>query len=522
MSNKFIVHFESVRKEVKNYPIVYILLSIILFFAIFARVYNVSNNLGFYFDQGRDAMVIWNFWKNGNIFLIGPTTGIAGIFRGPWYYGLITPFYISGQGDPVFPAVFLSLTTVLAIFFLFLIAKELVNREAGLIAATIAAFSYYIVVHSRWLSNPAPMLLISTLLLWTMIQISKRSSSVLARGYGEAKWVWPAIGFLVGMAIQFGSATEIFYIPTVLIFAIWNRKQSPPAKIIILSIGLFFVSFIPQILFDLSKGGVLSKAVVNFLVKKESFKLSLWEVLGIRLNQYKLLYTSLLLPGDLGYLLPFVLGGFWIILAKPRIFIRNHKFKILAIFISLPLFGMLFFQGNYGNVFDYYFSGLYFPLILFFSLPLGYIAKNWGGKLAVITFFLLFFKLNTPVLENYMLRGRTHFTFNDQKKAVEWVYKNAKDENFNVDVYVPPVIPYAYDYLFRWYSFRLGQDFTLVEDQVPLLYTIYELDPPNPQRLDIWLARQETIGKVEEEFGFGGITAQRRKRLQPTTNESIH
>jgi hypothetical protein len=36
--------------------------------------------------------------------------------------------------------------------------------------------------------------------------------------------------------------------------------------------------------------------------------------------------------------------------------------------------------------------------------------------------------------------------------AVDWVFKDAGDRSFNVDVYVPPVISHAYDYLFLWRS----------------------------------------------------------------------
>jgi len=44
------------------------------------------------------------------------------------------------------------------------------------------------------------------------------------------------------------------------------------------------------------------------------------------------------------------------------------------------------------------------------------------------------------------------------------------------------------------------------------LYTLYEIDPPHPERLDAWLARQDGIGKVEETVKFGGITVERRER----------
>ncbi|MBI4157851.1 hypothetical protein HY502_03320, partial [Candidatus Woesebacteria bacterium] len=79
------------------------LIGLLLISAFLLRVYRVGEILGFYFDQGRDALIIWDLWHSGKLFLIGPTTGIAGIFRGPFYYYLIAPFYLLGGGDPVYP-----------------------------------------------------------------------------------------------------------------------------------------------------------------------------------------------------------------------------------------------------------------------------------------------------------------------------------------------------------------------------------------------------------------------------------
>src|SRR3972149_12322614 len=107
--------------ELKFHKIVYFLLTIILVGAFFIRAYRTGDLLAFYFDQGRDALVIWKLWYEGKPFLIGPVTGLSGIFLGPFYYYLIAPFYLVGRGDPVYPAVFLALTTVLALIPLYVI-----------------------------------------------------------------------------------------------------------------------------------------------------------------------------------------------------------------------------------------------------------------------------------------------------------------------------------------------------------------------------------------------------------------
>src|SRR3989304_7653042 len=121
-----------------------LLLGILLFAALIVRLYRLDSLLGFWYDQGRDALVIWDFIHNGKLFLVGPITGIEGIFRGPWYSWLITPFYFLGGGDPVWPAVFLVLTSVFALYILYKVGSEIGGKAVALLSVFIASFSYYL------------------------------------------------------------------------------------------------------------------------------------------------------------------------------------------------------------------------------------------------------------------------------------------------------------------------------------------------------------------------------------------
>jgi hypothetical protein len=178
--------------------------------------------------------------------------------------------------------------------------------------------------------------------------------------------------------------------------------------------------------------------------------------------------------------------------------------------------GMLFFQGNYGNVYDYYFTGYFFIFVVLFSVVLGYSSKKTWGKILIIVFLGVFLKYNLSEIKNYIYTSvelPTTIALGNEKQALDWIYADAAGRDFNTDVYVPPVIPYAYDYLFKWYGgTKYAKTPTL--KQLSLLYTLYEIDPPHPERLEAWLKRQEGIGKIEEEKSFGGITVQRRTRYE--------
>ena len=149
-----------------------IFVAVLLLFAFFLRVYRVNEILGFYYDQGRDGLIIWDLIYKGKFFLIGPTTGIAGIFRGPFYYYLIAPFYLLGGGDPAYPAVFLAALSVAAIWILYHVASKYLDKPTAVLVTLISSFSFYIVMAGRWLSNPTPMLFLSALLILAMTEIA--------------------------------------------------------------------------------------------------------------------------------------------------------------------------------------------------------------------------------------------------------------------------------------------------------------------------------------------------------------
>src|SRR3989337_4141673 len=197
-------------KRNKIFTLFNFVLFTLLLLAFLVRVYRIDSFLGFYFDQGRDANVIWDLWHQGKFFLIGPTTGIEGVFRGPWYYWLIAPFYLLGRGDPVWPSVFLSATTVVAIFLSYKIAEKVAGKWAGILAVGIGSFSLYLVYASRWLSNPTPMLLISMIFVYSLFEV-----------LDGKKWAWVLAVFMVGLAMAVGSAAQIFYFLGLAVFGVY-------------------------------------------------------------------------------------------------------------------------------------------------------------------------------------------------------------------------------------------------------------------------------------------------------------
>lgn len=183
---------------------------------------------------------------------------------------------------------------------------------------------------------------------------------------------------------------------------------------------------------------------------------------------------------------------------------------LFLIFLGIPFLGYLFYKGNYGNLYAYYLTGYYLIAVLLVSYMFTFLWRFKVGKIIIVFFLIYFIKnnLNSAIARlNANPIDGSGIAFQTQLIAVNWIKKDIKGEEFNIDVYVPPVIPHSYNYLFLW------QNMIQNENQVKLLYTLYEDDPPHPERLKAWLDRQSKIGKVVYEERFGGITVQRRERI---------
>lgn len=502
-------------EKIKKYlNIEFFLIFAILLLAFTIRVFRIDQTLNFFYDQGRDALVIWELIHSPHkLFLIGPTTGLAGVFRGPFYYYLIAPFYWLGRGNPLYPEVFLVLTSIAALWLMYVLAKEIGGKTSAIITLLLGSFSFEIIYASRWLSNPTPMLLLSMLLVWSLFKI-----------YDGKKNYWILLSLILGLSFfSFGSSGELFYFPAVAFFAVWQFfftkrgiKKIPNVKILIASVVVFLLTFAPLFIFNLRHGNILENGVLGQMGSGKSFGIPTWRFVLDRLNLVWTYFSSLIAHSPYAKEQVIVamlsLTGIYFL---PRI-IKNDKAKIILILLVSVVAGSVFYVGNYGNFYQYYLTGYYLIFLLLAGVALSEIFKNnWLGKIAVVLFLYFFLTQNWSWIKPYVYTTGLEpdtIVYADQAKAIDWVYQNADGHDFNVDEYVPPVITYEYDYLFKW----LGTEkYHKLPDasQVPLLFTLYEVDPPNPQRLQAWLDRQKGIGKVVKEETFGGLTVQMRIRI---------
>lgn len=487
---------------------------IVLSIGLFLRVYRLDELLGFYYDQGRDALVIRDLIVRHKLFLIGPTTGIEGIFLGPLYYLTLLPWYFLGHGNPVLPAIYQSVTTILAIAVLGKFAAEVYDKRTALVFIVLGSFSYWLIIASRWLANPTQLMLASSLALFGLGRVAQ-----------GRKNYWLLVVAATAAGLQFEAAGATFFLPALIVFILLNRETLPNLKVGLLASSIFILSLMPQVLFDFRHDHILLKSFSRFLISERSFGFAgLFTQFQSRFEFLLGALTNKLFPNPTVYT-SITMIFLTISAIRFRKLFSLKGTTILIVWLLAPVIGLTLYQGNHGYVWDYYLTGVY---LVFLLLVAAFICRWWAGligKLVLAVFLLLFFWANLPVTRNYLIAGTdgpTNVVLGNETQAVKWILADGLDQNgqYNIDEYVPPVIPYSYEYLIWWLTSE--NHVSLTPNQVPTLYTLYEVDPPHPERLTAWLSRQDGIGTVVKTATFGGVIVQRRVRIPEADLKKIN
>lgn len=475
---------------------------LILVAALFLRVFRTADLMGFYYDQGRDGLIIWDLIHNGKLFLIGPTTGIEGIFLGPFYYYLIAPFYALGNGNPVFPAVELAIINVLAIGVLYYIGSRYFSKTAGLLSAALVTFSANLISAHRWLSNPTPLPLFALLVVLSLLKII----------HGSKMW-WLWLGLSVGLSLQLEAASAVFFIPASFLILLINfPRVKPNFKFSLMGIIFFGLTLLPQLYFDLRHDHILLNAFKRFLVSEKSFQPEVIGFLSTRLKFYFDNFSNILFIEKTTAIIAGLFLLVLLLLFIKKLFTRS--FTALFIWWTTPLVFLLFYHGNHGYVWGYYFTGIY-PVFILMLSNLGVTAFNRSFIFRPFLLILLAISLfqNIKQIKADLFRPYPSvISLTTSTQAVDWAYHDANGLAFNIDEYVPPVIPYAYRYLVLWRGETVFHTQPSA-DLVSRLYTIHEPENERPEYLTKWLKRQDSYGPVEISKKFGDITVERRTRL---------
>lgn len=307
-----------------------------------------KQDLLYHTDVARDFLIMQDIVKTQKLPLIGPRSGVGGIFHGPAWYYLNLPIFALSQGNPIAMGAYWWLIFWSSLTVFYFITKKIFTQDVSLLATTFYAATT--IFTPMGLSNWHPALFLTIICVYYIWLYLTHSKSIhLALGL-----------FFIGMVIQFEMA---FGVP--LLFSAGYVVQQIFKKRHYQHLLAFLVLGIPLstfLLFDLRHDWLQVRSALAFFAQSGSSEFRFWDYLFSRyqafVDAFSLLKTSSLAIRSVAAALSIV--AFF--LAKPYTY-PKPKWRTFWQYSLLILFGFWLVTLPYqGNVWEFYYRSL-LPLI---------------------------------------------------------------------------------------------------------------------------------------------------------------
>ena len=215
----------------------------------------IEGSFAFTYDVGRDMLAVRDIVVNHHIPFIGPTTGLAGVLYGPWWYYILTPSFMIGMGDPKAVASFIALLGILTIIGGYWIGRKLHNSLIAITLAGLLSFSPVMLGLSTQIWNPniAPIITLIIYILFVTIFSDLRKQK-------KQKWHY---FFLLGVFMLLSFEAEIVYgtlltVGVILGCLIFLRQAFSRRNILSFFAGAFIICS-PRLLFEIKHHFLMSR-----------------------------------------------------------------------------------------------------------------------------------------------------------------------------------------------------------------------------------------------------------------------
>lgn len=416
-------------------------LGLIITFAAIIRIPLILQGFfAFTYDQGRDLFAVKEIVEHFNLTLIGPTTGLPGIFYGPWWYYYLSPIYIAARGDPKLIALSFALLGLIVIYLTYFVSQKILNNKfISITAAFIVSTSQPFLTSSSQIWSPSLIPPLMVLYILCVYKILKNN---------EKKW-FLILGLLSGLILDSEAAYGLILITSTIIASLFYRKEFFKKSFLLYFLGILLIVF-PRILFELRNDFLITKSTIKWLKSPSVFQqhLSLAQRLLNRLNIFYLIFAQTFSKGNkiLATIpLSFIIFTF---VSQAKMVKKIKIFHFLLLILFLLYIGFSLYPDA---LWEYYISGAssIFIFLILISLSIYY------KKAKVITTIFIFLLLILNFEKRFIFPFKTDWAGDGAvyKNQIEPI-KDIKSElkgNYSIYAYSPAGIDYPFEYLIQMY-----------------------------------------------------------------------
>lgn len=430
----------------------------ILLIGAILRLYNYKELFSYGHDQDLQGWFIRDVLNSHHLRLIGQETSTQGIFIGPVFYYLLIPFYIFTKMDAIGGVFMTALIGLFTIWSFYFVLSKMFSKSTGLMAAFLYSLSFYTVFNDREVVPTMPVILWTVWFLYGIYLIYKgRSSKGLM-----------LLALLSGLIWELNMAL-IILLPVILL-SIFLAQKKPVIKDYLISIGIFFATSMPLLLFELRHNFSQTKYFITSLTTNQHDIVSgsekLWRVYHLMSKNFAGVIWGDYFELRYEYI-------FWLFIAISAILLIKKKFelKLGLLFASWISIYLIFFSLYSKIVSEYYLNGTIVVFIVIFSLGISSLIANKRYKDFGYAFLLLFTIVN---FDRFLSLPVNKSGYVERNQVIDAIKSDQLSHDFPC-VSISYITNPGYDRGYRYFIWQKGIKTKQISDKVPVYTIVFPL-----------------------------------------------
>lgn len=495
----------------KDKTLLVVLLLCLLTFVL--RVVNIEQLFYFTYDEEIPAYVGRRLILFHHIPLIGGVTPF-GVHLAPYFYWFMGILLGLSNLNPIIWGWVGAILSIFTTFLIYILGKDFSSKKVGIIAAILWTFSYLANLFDRhlWALYWGPLVGLITIFCLSRI----------VKNYQKSKKHIYFLAIVLSISFHADLSNFIFILLTL---TVWFIHKLPVKKEFFISLGIFLMSFLPLLIFDLRHDFANTlRPLGNYFEQRstqrpETKSVILDNVLIFPITQSRLIYSwgdnetakqysycqeyiderikavpLLVVLISSGVLIGFIYWSF-----KNRRYIGwlLVNLSVVIYFVGLSIYGIVF----NGPVYEHYITGL-FPL---FFLIIALILSKLPNKFIwlILGVFILFnlYKLNN---------AQDSIGFKNKQDAISYAMSQVGDKDFSLESLSTCWKYSGYRYLFDVFGRSPLKSF--VDPNLGYLYEDTKVVDKHPERVVAFVI--DDFNPESEEYD------QRLKKLEEHTISS--
>lgn len=431
----------------KNLP----LIGALLLPSIIIIIHLYQNNLNFWYDPARDLLAAWDNLSKPT--LIGPTSGIPGVFYGPYWIWLLSLGLFFSKNPLLVTFVTATIPYLIILPLFWFRSTKLFDKTSLIIGWLLFMLSTGMTYATElWNPYPAPLLTIVLFFFILVSHLETISRKSIITMFLAGFFLGLVINFHLsfGIALLLGIILFYFFDSIIALIATKAKQKHETFKTrlvyLVTIVSGLFVAFIPTLLFEARHGFHQMQTLLATFTKFGA-------VVAVKGLGKDAIFTEFLNSmGKLLHVPTFVAGAVFLVLLG-LIFYKFYKNqtknyqldRVLLLSLSVLLGTALIYFTAKNPIWTYHFIGVEIPCLFFII----YIATKFSvlRKILVIwTGVVVILSLNS--FWNTIHHKQTYFS--QQQEIVKTIASDANNADYTVYAYSPSIYIYEYSYLFRW------------------------------------------------------------------------